>query len=136
MNVFILTNDHKVKPKRIRASNLTFNTGNRSYTIDPREIYITKYPDKPNKKGKPISIYFENNPQPLGYVNEGFKDKSGEYLEKAIAINAVKQQSSQGLGKSILPILEVIGSYITIGNIFMLIVALSLAYSYLMGEFL
>lgn len=137
MRVIILTNDRKTRPKRIRASNLTFNHGNRSYTIEPREIYITQYLDQPKKKGKPISFYFENNPQPLGFVDpEEFKDRSGAYLEKAIAINAVKQQSSQSIGKNLISTLEAVGSYVTLGNIFLLIVGISLIYAYLRGEFI
>lgn len=137
MRINIFTNDHRVKPKRVRGSSLTFSNGNRSYTVDPQEIYITQNLDIPKKKGNPTSFYFENNPQPVGYFEPNkFKDRSGEYLERAIAINAVKQQSSQSIGKTLIPALEALGGYITIGNIFLLIVAVALAWSYITGEFL
>lgn len=137
MKVYIFTNDHRVKDKRVRASNLTFNDGNRSYTISPADIYTTRYPNKPKREGKPISIYFENNPQPVGYFEgEAFKDRSGEYLERAIAINAVKQQSSQPIGRGIMNALGALGSLISLSNIFILIVVASLVYAYITGEFM
>ena len=135
MRVLIFTNDHKVKRKRIRASSLTFNISNRAYKNDPREIYITEYPKNDSwfkdylHSPSPRAFYFENNPQPVGFIDGEFTDKSGEYLERAISINAVKQQSGGSLGKKIGPAIQALGSYLTLYNIFILIVAGTLAYS-------
>lgn len=107
------------------------------YEVDPEAVFMTEWPGKALKKSKPTLFYFENNPQPVKHSKNGDReDESFKSLERQIKINAVNQQSGIPVANRLRPIIEAVGPYLTIYNVFIAIVALTLIWSYIEGAFL
>lgn len=127
MRVIILTNDHRVKKKGIHSGRISFNHDKKLYQINPEGVYLRQKLDK-RSKPKPLSIYFENNSNPVRWVeaNKDQSDESMNYLELVGSINMMKQSSGQGLGSAILGSLGAIAGLFSFYNIIMGVFALAM----------
>ena len=133
MRAVIFTTDHKVILKKIRSGREILNHKGKLYEVDPRAVVSAFYEGKP-KKAEPRLFYFESEPGPIYYTGEGKRpDTSFNLMEKEIRLNAIDQQSSPSLGSKLGPIVERLGSWLSIYNVFILIVVASLVWAYLEG---
>lgn len=132
MKAVILTTDHNVVMRRIKPGVSAFSYKRKLYNIDPASVVSAFYVGK-NKKAEPRIYYFENDPTPITY-NEGDRgDLSFELMEHQIRLNAINQQAGGSLGSKIAPVVETLGSWLSLYNVFILIVVVSLVWGYLRG---
>lgn len=133
MKAVILTTDHRVVLKKIKPGREILNYKAKLYEVDPRGVVSAYYEGKP-KKAEPRLFYFESEPGPLFYTEGGERpDNSFKLMEKEIRLNAVDQQSSPSLGSKLGPLVERVGSWLSIYNVFILIVVASLVWGYIEG---
>lgn len=132
MKAIILTNDRKVKLKKINPSKLWFNYRGGLYDLDPTAVIMDELAYS-NKAPEPRMIYYENSSEPLKYNEEPSPDPTDTYLEKYIKLNAVKTQNKPSLLSRIAPGLEHLAGLFTIQNFIIIIIAGSMIYSALQG---
>lgn len=132
MKAVILTNDHQVVIRRIKPGVQAISYKRKLYNVNPGSVQMVDYEGK-TKKTEPRIYYFENDPTPITYAEGEHSDQSFELMEHQIRLNAINQQAGGSLGSKIAPIVETLGSWLSLYNVFILIVVVSLLWGYVRG---
>jgi hypothetical protein len=132
MKAIILTNDRKVKFKKVNPSKLWFNYRGKLYDLDPTAIVME---EKENRDviAKPQLFYFENSSEPIKYTAKPGPDPSGGYREKYLKLNTVRTQHKPSFMSRLIPVLGRFAGLFTMQNFILIIVAGSMIYSFLQG---
>lgn len=134
MKTLILTNDHQAVIKNVPSHKLEFFHKGKMYTIDATAIGLT---EESEKKKMPLSysLYFENDSNPVPFVKPDEKgpDPSLSLLNKVVAINAGRQLNQPSAIGGIVKALAGVAGELTLFNVFVGIVGLTLAIAFIQG---
>ena len=132
MKAIILTNDRKVKEKKVNPSKLWFYYRAKLYDLDPTAI-VMKERASGETIARPTLLYFENSSEPIRYSDAPTIDPTASYFEKYVKLNSVRVQHKPSFFARILPGLQTFAGLFTISNFVILIITLSMLYSFLEG---
>lgn len=132
MKAIILTNDRKVKQRRVNPSKLWFYYRGKLYDLDPTAILMKERASQ-DTIARPTLIYFENSSEPIRYSEAPTVDPTTGYFEKYVKLNSIRVQHKPSLFARILPGLQVLTGLFTIQNFIIILITGSMLYSFLVG---